>query len=255
MERVLTSLPWAWAGLVAAGVAAHRPRPVRRLPGAHEHIAAPALLARLGRRARSAARRPADPDADRRVGAALVACAVLVPLVPALVPVVVLAALAAPVVARARARRVEARAWAEALPDAVDLLSVALGGGLVVPQAIELVGGVAGAPVGPVLARAAARVAHGAALPDALERAAAEAPAVRPLTTVLVAAHLDGGGVGDALAGLAGELRVRWQRDAEARARQVPVQMLFPLVGCTLPAFVLVTVVPSILSALDALEI
>jgi len=78
---------------------------------------------------------------------------------------------------------------------------------------------------------------------------------VRPLVTVLVAAHADGVPVADALARLADEQRTARRRAAEARARQVPIRMLFPLVGCTLPAFVLVTVVPPVVSALADLGV
>ncbi len=40
------------------------------------------------------------------------------------------------------------------------------------------------------------------------------------------------------------------RRRAEARARTVPVRLLFPLVFCVLPAFVLLTVVPVLLDGI-----
>jgi hypothetical protein len=45
--------------------------------------------------------------------------------------------------------------------------------------------------------------------------------------------------------------RRRW---AELHARRLPVQLLFPLVVCILPAFGLLAIVPLVLSALSSLR-
>ena len=55
-----------------------------------------------------------------------------------------------------------------------------------------------------------------------------------------------GAAVDDALARLAAESRRDLRRRAEARARTVPVRLLFPLVFLVLPAFGLLTVVPAV---------
>ena len=51
-----------------------------------------------------------------------------------------------------------------------------------------------------------------------------------------------------ALERLAVEERTPLRRRAEARARKVPVRLLFPLVFLVLPAFGLLTVVPALLA-------
>ena len=51
-----------------------------------------------------------------------------------------------------------------------------------------------------------------------------------------------------ALERLAVEERTQLRRRAEARARKVPVRLLFPLVFLVLPAFGLLTVVPALLA-------
>jgi hypothetical protein len=48
------------------------------------------------------------------------------------------------------------------------------------------------------------------------------------------------------------EQRTTLRRRAEARARTVPVRLLFPLVFLVLPAFALLTVVPAVLGGLGA---
>jgi pilus assembly protein TadC len=49
------------------------------------------------------------------------------------------------------------------------------------------------------------------------------------------------------------DLRTRARRRAEVRARKVPIRMLFPLVTCILPAFILLSVVPMVGGALREL--
>jgi len=44
------------------------------------------------------------------------------------------------------------------------------------------------------------------------------------------------------------------RRKAEEAARRIPVKLLFPLVGCTLPAFALLTVAPLIAGAVRSLH-
>ena len=60
-------------------------------------------------------------------------------------------------------------------------------------------------------------------------------------------------GLGILTAALAREARLDRRRRAEARARRVPVLLLFPLVLCVLPAFGLLTVVPLLVGSLPDL--
>jgi hypothetical protein len=58
----------------------------------------------------------------------------------------------------------------------------------------------------------------------------------------------------DGLALLAGDLRRRRRAAAEQRARSVGVRAAAPLGLCFLPAFVLIGVVPSVVSAFAAMS-
>ena len=77
-----------------------------------------------------------------------------------------------------------------------------------------------------------------------------EVPSLRPVTDVLLASDRLGAPAGPALTRLAHDVRADLRRRAEARARTLPVKLLFPLVFLVLPAFGLLTVVPALLTAL-----
>jgi tight adherence protein C len=179
---------------------------------------------------------------------------VLLAVAPPLVPLAAAVGLLGPRLARRRMSEGERRAWADALPEAVDLLALGLGSGLSLVPVLALVAPRTPAPLGPALARAHDRILHGEPLEEALESVAGDGPSTRPLVALLVAAHHDGAPIVDPLARLAAELRADRRRAVEARARQVPVRLLFPLVLCSLPAFVLLAIVPPVVAALSDLR-
>ena len=141
------------------------------------------------------------------------------------------------------------------VPEVIDLLALALGAGLSVTESMEAVGRWAPGPVGDALAAAHISVAHGGLTADALEAARDRcgAPAAG-LFSALLAADRYGTPLGPSLDRLGHEARLDRRRAAEERARKVPVQLLFPLVVCVLPAFGLLTVVPLLVNSLGALS-
>jgi tight adherence protein C len=154
---------------------------------------------------------------------------------------------------RRRARR-EERSVAGTLPDAVDLLLLATSAGLSLPVAHPLVAHHAPAPVGPALTRADAAARAGLPRADALEAALAPLGSRAHALAHVLGDHLRYGtplSAGLERAGL--ELRLDRRRQAEQRARRVPVRLLGPLVLCVLPAFALLTVVPLLAASLQAL--
>jgi tight adherence protein C len=149
-----------------------------------------------------------------------------------------------------------AAAVRRSLPEAVDLLNLAVGAGLTVPLAVAAVGRRHQGPVGAELARVAREVEGGRRCADALEDAAARlGPDARPVLSALVASERYGAPLADSLARLAGDVRADQRRRAEESARRVPVKLLFPLVLCVLPAFALLTVAPLLAGALGSLRL
>lgn len=155
-----------------------------------------------------------------------------------------------------RRRRVATRRRIEAtLPDLIDLFVVAASAGHPVAAALELVAARAPSPTAEPLADAVARLVHGATLDDTLAGlGAALGPPAAPLVQALRDGARDGGPLTERLGVVAATARDVRRRDAEARARRVPVQMLFPLVCCTLPAVGLLAVVPLLVASLSSLS-
>jgi Type II secretion system (T2SS), protein F len=148
------------------------------------------------------------------------------------------------------ARRRETAELERELPLAVDLLQVAVSAGSTPFRAVELTTRWGPPAVGAHLSAALDATHLGGSLADALERTAEGVPALAPITTVVVTSDRLGAPAGPALTRLAHELRADLRRRAEARARTLPVKLLFPLVFLVLPAFGLLTVVPALLQAL-----
>ncbi|MFP5376901.1 MAG: type II secretion system F family protein [Acidimicrobiia bacterium] len=199
---------------------------------------------------------PAGGPSPRAVGAAALAVAASAVVALPLAPLVALAAWGVP---RHRARAAERRRLQRlesALPEAVDLLVLAVGAGCNVPLAVAAAGRRGSGPLAAELRRVAAEVECGRRLADALD----DLPAVageptRGLAGVLAGCERYGTPVLPALHRLADEVRVQRQRRAEAAARRVPVTLLFPLVVCILPAFALLTVAPLVAGALRELRL
>ena len=152
--------------------------------------------------------------------------------------------------ARHRARR-EGAALGVDLPVTLDLLGVAVGAGCTPYLAVDM----AARWAPPGMAARMAGVQHacalGATFAEALDDVAERAPPLRPLADALLASDRLGAPVGPALARLAAEQRAELRRHAETQARRVPVRLLFPLVFVVLPAFGLLTVIPTLLAGLS----
>lgn len=252
----------AAAALATWPVATRARRRARQLQGPDErhrhrirlHLVGWAEM--MGRHVRRVARRPADVSADRRLGATLV----LGPLGAVVHPMLGLVAAGLPyarhlVVAR-RGRRDRARASVRELPDAVDLFRIAVGGGLTVRHAVDAVRTVSDGPIERALGAVVRRVSYGERLADALPSLIDElGEAARPLVAVLVSAERDGAPLREPLERVAWVTRDVRRRHAEEAARRVPVQLLFPLVVCVLPAFAVLTVVPLLAGTLRTLSL
>lgn len=150
-----------------------------------------------------------------------------------------------------RTRRRQADELDRELPLILDLLQVAVSAGATPYRALELAVQWGPPTGGRALGLALHATRVGSSLSDALETTASDAPTLAPVTDVLVASDRLGAPAGPALTRLAHEVRADLRRRAEARARTLPVKLLFPLVFLVLPAFGLLTIVPALLTALS----
>jgi Flp pilus assembly protein TadB len=153
-------------------------------------------------------------------------------------------------VAEQRRTRVLEHAVARELPVTVDLLGVAVGAGCTPFLAVDTAARWAPPTLAAWLDEVRRSCALGRGFGDALDDRARRVPSLQPLADALLASDRFGAPVGDALVRLAAEQRTALRRRAEARARTVPVRLLFPLIFLVLPAFGLLTVVPAVLAGI-----
>ena len=183
--------------------------------------------------------RPADLQAIRGAAAVVAGASwlVVVPLAGAagvLLSIALPAAIAlAPEAIIARRIRLRSTEMLTTLPDAIDLLRIALGGGRSVPEALAAVGAHHQGTLAAELQRAAAEVRVGVPVQPTLEQLRRRCPAdgAIELTALLARAHRQGAAADDGLRALAEDLRERRARQAiDAAARAAPkVQLVVAL--------------------------
>lgn len=237
MRAQLTwAVPSIWAAVVLGVGFVRRPHMVRRPPGPD-----------------APPRGTADRDVRMRLGAGGVALLVAIAVHPFLGIAAVVAGLMAPVLARRRAHVRHRAAVTRELPEVIDLLRLALAGGGSPRQATSALVGTQLGPVTRALDAVDQRLTQGWRYSDALEDVvAATTDDVRPLVRALTGAEHYGTELLPTLERLAGEARDKRRRLSQTAARRVPVRLLMPLVLCILPAFVLLTLVPTLASTFDS---
>jgi Flp pilus assembly protein TadB len=200
-------------------------------------------------------------DVDHVVGVKLVA-AVAAFLTCLLTPI----AAAAPALASAAftlpdvvlARRVARRTarMDDELPQLLDLLAAAshagLGGPLALRRAVDGIRGPLADELGLVLTAVDLGGRWREELRSAAERL--ELPDLQRTVTALSRTETLGSSLSDAITELASRVRDARRAAMTERARKAPVKMLFPLVFLVLPAFLLLTVVPVLLSTLRSIR-
>ena len=138
----------------------------------------------------------------------------------------------------------------EAVALTADLLAMALAAGLTPYLALEMAVRFGPGPVTERLDAVLAAAEAGLCLAEALDTEAERTPPLGSLLALLAASERSGAPVGPALVRLAASTRAQARRRAMARARTVPVRLLFPLVFLVLPAFLLLTMAPVVLASL-----
>lgn len=247
-------------GAVVLGVAWRRRPPPRRAgslwmsTGRPSAPRRPSPVARLGGTVRSRSGRPPDAELDRHLGWSLLVAAGAALVEPVLAPLGAAVWIAGHW-RRARRRRARDERVVDDQADVLDLFLLAVEGGCTPRLAVEAVAEWVSGPWQVALRQVAVTVGQGLRLGTAVEALTVElGDPARPLVVALLDAEHYGTPLAPSLDRLAREAAVERRRRAEERARRVPVQLLFPLVFCTLPAFVLLTVVPLLAGTLPTLS-
>jgi pilus assembly protein TadC len=231
----VTALAGAWIALVVGGGWRWRPPPARLAASRRRRIGSRTGLARLA------------------IGAA---CGVLVLVWPPLAVAAVIAAVSGRRLIHRRAARRRILAIRRQLPDVVDLLVVAIAAGLTPALAIDHLATLAARPFADAFTEIGRRTRRGQRLADALDALPQHlGDPLRPVAHTLASTERYGTPVGPALELLAHDARLDRRRLAEEAARTVPIKLCFPLVCCTLPAFVLLTIAPLVAGALHSLQL
>lgn len=213
----------------------------------------PRPLERFGRSIQARVRLLADL-APITVGVVAVACALLLVVSPS---VALGGAATTVLLAHHQARRVRSaarRRMIDQVPQALDLLHLCVEAGLSTRAALARLGGVVPDPLGSWCRRVSTRANRGVPLDEVLLGAVGRGHPMELAARTLASAERSGVAVADALGHLSNEARAAVRRSSLERVRQLPVRMLVPLVFCTLPAFLIVAVVPLIASQLGALR-
>ena len=206
-----------------------------------------------------------DPEVPRRARITrwfLPACAGLVLLAVAPILALVVVPLAAlllwrgPSWARQRGERRHRRRVDVEIPQLLDLLAAGSSAGLSAPLALRRCRSALRGPLADELGASLDAVDLGSRWRDELHALAdrLDLPDLRRAVAAITRTETLGSSLAETTAELAADVRASRRASITERARTAPVKMLFPLVFLVLPAFLLLTVVPVLLTTVQSIS-
>jgi tight adherence protein C len=175
---------------------------------------------------------------------------------PLLTPLLALAGARLPLFVAARAARRRRAAMDAEVPQLLDLLAAGSSAGLAAPLALRRsIDGLRG-PLATELGRTLDAVDLGARWRDELGGFAdrSQLPDLTRAVAAVTRTESLGSSLAESTRELAATVRAARRAAVTERARTAPVKMLFPLVFLVLPAFLLLTVVPVLLTTLQSIR-
>jgi tight adherence protein C len=175
---------------------------------------------------------------------------------PPLAPFAAILAFRIPDLRLQRASRQRRRRAERELPLFLDLLAAGVSAGLTGQLAARRATEATQGPLAEELGAALRRVDLGGRWKDELPAAAErlDLPDLRRAAAVLARSEALGSSLAEALGDIARDAREARRALVAERARKAPVKMLFPLVFLVLPAFLLLTVVPVLVTTLQSIR-
>lgn len=148
----------------------------------------------------------------------------------------------------------QARIQADAA-DVIDQLTICVEAGLGFDAALARVAATTTGPLTDELRHTMSDIRAGVPRAQALRALAdrAQIVEIRRLVTALLQAQKHGVPMADTLRIQSAEMRLKRTQRTEEKAAKLTVKMLFPIIFCFLPVFMIITLVPALISVFDAL--
>jgi tight adherence protein C len=139
--------------------------------------------------------------------------------------------------------------------DMIDQMTVCVEAGLGLDAAIARVAATTDGPLADELRRTMNDIRAGVPRAQALRALAdrAQTPEIRHLVTALLQAQKHGVPLAETLRVQSAQMRLKRTQRTEEKAAKLTVKMLFPIILCFLPVFMIIVMVPSVLTIFKAL--
>jgi len=139
--------------------------------------------------------------------------------------------------------------------DIIDQLTICVEAGLAFDAALARVATSSDGPLGEELRHTISDIQAGVPRSQALRALAdrAQVIEIRQLVTALLQSQKHGVPIAETLRVQAAEMRLKRKQRTEERAAKLTVKMLFPIVVCFLPVFIIISVVPALIAIFEYL--
>jgi tight adherence protein C len=139
--------------------------------------------------------------------------------------------------------------------DVIDQLTICVEAGLGFDSALAQVATTTEGPLTDEFRHTISDIQAGVPRAQALRTLAdrAQIPEIRQLVTALIQAQKHGVPMAETLRIQSAEMRIKRKQRTEERAAKLTVKMLFPIIVCFLPVFMIITVVPALIQIVSAI--
>jgi tight adherence protein C len=140
-------------------------------------------------------------------------------------------------------------------PDVIDQMTICVEAGLGFDAALARVASTTDGPLAEELRHTLSDIQAGVPRAQALRALSdrAQVPEIRQVVTALLQAQKHGVPMAETLRIQSAEMRLKRKQSTEEKAAKLTVKMLFPIIVCFLPVFIIISVVPALISVFRAL--